>query len=78
MLRDEIVDSRSMRHSATVSAASNKVLVVVKAARVICKTALTCALTHVVPSSDCITLLAVYCGEKTGRRFWKQEPDSWF
>ncbi|KAI9118321.1 hypothetical protein K1719_010653 [Acacia pycnantha] len=70
MLRDEIVGSRSARHSATVSAASNKVLVAVKAERVISKTALTWALTHVVRSSDCITLLAVYCGEKTGRRFW--------
>ena len=66
MLRNEIVGSRSARHSATMSAASNKVLVAVKAERVISKVALTWALTHVVRSSDCITLLAVYCSEKTG------------
>ncbi|KAF7817542.1 inactive protein kinase [Senna tora] len=70
MLRDEGVGSRSARHSATVSTVFNKVLVAVKAERVISKTALAWALTHVVHSSDCITLLAVYCGEKTGRRFW--------
>ncbi|KAI9103609.1 hypothetical protein K1719_023232 [Acacia pycnantha] len=69
MLRDEIVDSRSIRHSATVSAASNKVLVAVKAERGICKTALTWALTHVIRSSDCITLLAVYSGEKTAKHY---------
>lgn len=67
MLRDESVGSRSARYSATVSTVSNKVLVAVKAERVISKNALAWALTHVVHSSDCITLLAVYCGEKTGK-----------
>ncbi|KAJ1419754.1 Tyrosine-protein kinase, active site [Sesbania bispinosa] len=71
MLRDESVGSISARHSATtVSTVSNKVLVAVKAEKVISNTALAWALTHVVHSSDSITLLAVYSAEKTGRRFW--------
>ncbi|OIW03448.1 hypothetical protein TanjilG_14673 [Lupinus angustifolius] len=69
MLRNEIVGSRSARHSNTTTV-SNKVLVAVKAERVISNTALAWALTHVVHSSDSITLLAVYSAEKTGRRFW--------
>lgn len=68
MLRDESVGSRSARHIATVS---NKVLVAVKAEKVISNTALAWALTHVVHSSDSITLLAVYSAQKTGRRLWK-------
>ncbi|XP_061365409.1 inactive protein kinase SELMODRAFT_444075-like [Gastrolobium bilobum] len=71
MLRDESVGSISARHSATtVSAVSNKVLVAVKAEKVISNTALAWALTHVVHSSDSITLLAVHSADKTGRRFW--------
>ncbi|KAI4316766.1 hypothetical protein L6164_024712 [Bauhinia variegata] len=70
MFRDESVGSRSARHSVTVSTVSNKVLVAVKAEKLISKAALAWALTHIVHSSDCITLLAVYCGEKPGRRFW--------
>ncbi|KAJ7966683.1 Tyrosine-protein kinase [Quillaja saponaria] len=70
MFRDEIVGSRSARHSANVSTLSNKVVVAVKAEKVISKSALAWALTHVVHSSDCITLLAVLSFEKTGRRFW--------
>lgn len=66
MFRDESVGSMSARHSVNVSTVFNKVLVAVKAERVISKTALAWALTHVVHSSDCITLLAVYSGEKTG------------
>ncbi|KAK7310470.1 hypothetical protein RJT34_08021 [Clitoria ternatea] len=71
MLRDENVGSISARHSATAySTASNKVLVAVKAEKVISNAALAWALTHVVHSSDSITLLAVYSAQKTGRRFW--------
>lgn len=71
MLRDEIVGSRSARHSATTvsTLVPNKVLVAVKAEKVISNTALAWALTHVVHSSDSITLLAVYSAEKTGNRF---------
>ncbi|KAL2318646.1 hypothetical protein Fmac_032522 [Flemingia macrophylla] len=65
------VGSVSARHRATaVTTISNKVLVAVKAEKVICNTALAWALTHVVHSSDSITLLAVYSPPKTGRRFW--------
>ncbi|KAI4336928.1 hypothetical protein L6164_015398 [Bauhinia variegata] len=70
MFGDQSVGSRSARHSATVSTVSNKVLVAVKAERLISKAALAWALAHVVHSSDCITLLAVYSGERTGKRFW--------
>ncbi|XP_022974898.1 inactive protein kinase SELMODRAFT_444075-like isoform X2 [Cucurbita maxima] len=50
--------------------APDKVIVAIKAERVISKTALAWALTHVVRPGDCITLLAVFSVEKTGRRFW--------
>ncbi|PNX87738.1 adenine nucleotide alpha hydrolase-like domain kinase, partial [Trifolium pratense] len=70
MLRGEIVGSKSARHSSTATVSSNKVLVAVKAEKVISNTALAWALTHIVHSSDSITLLAVYSTEKTGRRFW--------
>lgn len=70
MLRDEIIGSKSARHSTTASVSSNKVLVAVKAEKVISNTALAWALTNIVHSSDSITLLAVYSTEKNGRRFW--------
>ncbi|KAK8472976.1 hypothetical protein PHAVU_001G018000 [Phaseolus vulgaris] len=70
MLREETVGSRSARHSAATATVSNKVLVAVRAEKIISKTALAWALTHVVHSSDSITLLAVYSAHKTGRRFW--------
>ncbi|KAF2324473.1 hypothetical protein GH714_014629 [Hevea brasiliensis] len=47
-----------------------KVLVAVKAEKVISKTALTWALTHIVLPGECITLLAVFSDCKTGKRFW--------
>ncbi|KAL3505239.1 hypothetical protein ACH5RR_035080 [Cinchona calisaya] len=48
-----------------------KVIVAVKAKKVITKTALAWALTHVVRPGDFITLLAVFPMEKTGKRkFW--------
>jgi hypothetical protein len=66
MLRDEIIGSKSARHSTTASVSSNKVLVAVKAEKVISNTALAWALTNIVHSSDSITLLAVYSTEKNG------------
>ncbi|KAF2309937.1 hypothetical protein GH714_005685 [Hevea brasiliensis] len=50
--------------------AADKVVVAVKAEKVISKTALAWALTHVVHPGDCITLLAVFSNCKTGKRFW--------
>ncbi|KAG2666520.1 hypothetical protein I3843_15G064000 [Carya illinoinensis] len=47
-----------------------KIVVAVKAERVISKSALAWALTHVVHPGDGITLLAIFPAEKTGRRFW--------
>lgn len=44
----------------------DRVIVAVKAEKVIANTALAWALTHVVRPGDCITLLAVYPQEKTG------------
>ncbi|XP_015073821.1 inactive protein kinase SELMODRAFT_444075-like isoform X3 [Solanum pennellii] len=50
---------------------ADKVIVAVKAEKVINKTALAWALTHVVRPGDCITLLAVVSDEKSERRrFW--------
>jgi interleukin-1 receptor-associated kinase 1 len=66
MLRGETVGSKSARHATTATVSSNKVLVAVKAEKVISNTALAWALTHIVHSSDSITLLAVYSTEKTG------------
>lgn len=53
--------SRRATHSA-----AERVVVAVKAERVISKAALAWALTHVVRPGDCVTLLAVFPGEKTG------------
>ncbi|XP_047334228.1 inactive protein kinase SELMODRAFT_444075-like [Impatiens glandulifera] len=51
--------------------APEKVMVAVKAEKVISKTALTWALTHVVRPGDCIIMLAVLSAQKTARRrFW--------
>lgn len=47
-------------------AATEKVVVAVRAERVISKTALAWALSHVVHAGDCITLLAVFAAKKTG------------
>lgn len=46
--------------------APDRVIVAVKAERVISKSALAWALTHVARPGDCITLLAVFSVEKTG------------
>ncbi|XVE69971.1 hypothetical protein DITRI_Ditri10aG0033900 [Diplodiscus trichospermus] len=60
----------SLRQRSTSSLALGKVIVAVRAERVISKTALAWALTHVVRPGDCVTLLAIFPGEKRGRRFW--------
>ncbi|KAI5353948.1 hypothetical protein L3X38_006842 [Prunus dulcis] len=49
---------------------ADKVIVAVKAEKVISKTALAWALTHVVHPDDCVTLLAVFSAVKTGNKFW--------
>ncbi|TYJ28642.1 hypothetical protein E1A91_A06G014200v1 [Gossypium mustelinum] len=59
----------SLRQRSTTSRLE-KVVVAVKAERVISKTALAWALTHVVRPGDCVTLLAIFPGEKKGKRFW--------
>lgn len=51
-------------------AAAEKVVVAVRAEKVISRTALAWALTHVVRPGDCVALLAVFPGEKRGKRFW--------
>ncbi|GMI96767.1 hypothetical protein like AT3G13690 [Hibiscus trionum] len=59
----------SLRQHSTTSTLQ-KVVVAVKAERVISKTALAWALTHVVRPGDCVTLLAIFPGERKGKRFW--------
>ncbi|KAK8708030.1 hypothetical protein V6N13_059077 [Hibiscus sabdariffa] len=59
----------SLRQRSTTTSLQNLV-VAVKAERVISKTALAWALTHVVRPGDCVTLLAIFPGERTGKRFW--------
>ncbi|XP_017981501.1 PREDICTED: inactive protein kinase SELMODRAFT_444075 isoform X2 [Theobroma cacao] len=60
----------SLRQRSTTSLALEKVVVAVRAERVISKTGLAWALTHVVRPGDCVTLLALFLGEKKVRRFW--------
>ncbi|XP_042048224.1 inactive protein kinase SELMODRAFT_444075-like isoform X2 [Salvia splendens] len=52
------------------SAMAEKVVVAVKAAKEIPKTALVWALTHVVQPGDCITLLVVISSQSSGRKLW--------
>ncbi|TXG52306.1 hypothetical protein EZV62_021475 [Acer yangbiense] len=61
----------SVSARATDTSTTERVVVAVRAEKVISKTALAWALTHVVHPGDGITLLAVFPAEKTGRRFWK-------
>ncbi|KAK8596777.1 hypothetical protein V6N13_001383 [Hibiscus sabdariffa] len=56
------------QHSTTTTL--QKVVVAVKAERIISKTALAWALTHVVRPGDCVTLLAIFPAERKGKRFW--------
>lgn len=71
MLPEEMEGSE--RQSSTTTTANNnnrashKVLVAVKAEKVIAKAALAWALTHVVHPGDCITLLAIIPKEKTSK-----------
>ncbi|OMO74968.1 hypothetical protein COLO4_26401 [Corchorus olitorius] len=60
----------SVRQHSSTRRALEKVIVAVRAERVISKTALAWALTHVVRPGDCVTLLAIYPDEKKGRKFW--------
>ncbi|KAL6995600.1 non-specific serine,threonine protein kinase [Sarracenia purpurea var. burkii] len=57
-----------MKQRAVNSSAAGNVIVAVKAEKVISKTALAWALSHVVHPGDCVMLLAVLPGHKTGRR----------
>ncbi|KAK9270310.1 hypothetical protein L1049_025888 [Liquidambar formosana] len=59
----------SARHRAA-NVLPERVVVAVKAEKVISKTALAWALTHVVHPGDCITLLAIFSGKKAGLRLW--------
>ncbi|CAN4092790.1 unnamed protein product [Withania somnifera] len=63
--------TQSMPRGISPHLADDKVIVAVKAEKVITKTALAWALTHVVHPGDCITLLAVFSDEKSERRFWR-------
>ena len=70
MLPEEMEGSERQSRSTTTTTttnnrASHKVLVAVKAEKVISKAALAWALTHVVHPGDCITLLAIIPKEKT-------------
>lgn len=60
----------SLRQRSTSSLAIGKIVVAVRAEKVISKTSLAWALTHVVRPGDCVTLLAIFPGERKGRRFW--------
>ena len=64
MFQEEIEEQqRKQRATNTVA---DKVVIAVKAGKVMSKTALAWALTHVVHPGDCITLLAVLTSEKSG------------
>ena len=67
MLVQEMEGSERQSSVTTTNRASLKVLVAVKAERVISKSALAWALTHVVHPGDSITLLAVFSMEKTSK-----------
>ena len=61
--------SRELKKGEKGSAMAEKVVVAVKAAREIPKTALVWALTHVVQPGDCITLLVVISSHSSGNNF---------
>lgn len=56
-----------MEASVSSTEAAEKVVVAVRADKVISRTALAWALTHVVRPDDCIALLAVFPEEKKGK-----------
>ncbi|OWM74474.1 inactive protein kinase SELMODRAFT_444075-like [Punica granatum] len=68
MLHAADVEARLSRRPA---AKADKVVVAVRAEKVVSKTALAWALTHVVHPGDGITLLAVFSSKRTGRRLWR-------
>ncbi|PON70152.1 Tyrosine-protein kinase [Parasponia andersonii] len=67
MFHDAIEGSASKRAT---TAMADKVVVALKAEKVISKAALAWAINHVVNPGDSITLLAVLPSNRTGRRFW--------
>ncbi|XP_076888071.1 inactive protein kinase SELMODRAFT_444075-like [Bidens hawaiensis] len=60
-----------MKKVETGSAAAEKIVVAVKAAKEIPKTALVWALTHVVQPGHCITLLVVLPAQTSGKKLWR-------
>ncbi|XP_061961888.1 cysteine-rich receptor-like protein kinase 42 isoform X2 [Populus nigra] len=72
MFPEKIEQQQSVNHQqrTTNTVPADKVVIAVKAEKVISKTALAWALTHVVHPGDGITLLAVFTKEKSGKRFW--------
>ncbi|KAJ6344606.1 hypothetical protein OIU76_006179 [Salix suchowensis] len=72
MFPAKIEQQQSVNHHqrTTNTVPADKVVIAVKAEKVISKTALAWALTHVVHPGDGITLLAVSTKEKSGKRFW--------
>uniref|UniRef100_A0A6N2NKA6 Protein kinase domain-containing protein n=2 Tax=Salix viminalis TaxID=40686 RepID=A0A6N2NKA6_SALVM len=72
MFPANIEEQQSVNHHqrTTNTVPADKVVIAVKAEKVISKTALAWALTHVVHPGDGITLLAVSTKEKSGKRFW--------
>ncbi|KAJ6685944.1 hypothetical protein OIU79_015869 [Salix purpurea] len=65
----EKIEQKQSKQRAT-NTVADKVVIAVKAEKVMSKTALAWALTHVVHPGDCITLLAVFNSEKSGKKFW--------
>uniref|UniRef100_A0A6N2MXU0 non-specific serine/threonine protein kinase n=1 Tax=Salix viminalis TaxID=40686 RepID=A0A6N2MXU0_SALVM len=65
----EKIEQQQSKQRAT-NTVADKVVIAVKAEKVMSKTALAWALTHVVHPGDCITLLAVFNSEKSGKKFW--------
>ncbi|KAJ6971808.1 hypothetical protein NC653_032371 [Populus alba x Populus x berolinensis] len=72
MFPAKIEQQQSVNHQqrTTNTVPADKVVIAVKAEKVISKTALAWALTHVVHPGDGITLLAVFTKEKSSKRFW--------
>ncbi|KAK4781997.1 hypothetical protein SAY86_016099 [Trapa natans] len=68
MLHAADVEARLSRRA---SSKADKVVVAVRADKVVSKTALAWALTHVVQPGEGIILLAVFSSKRTGRKLWK-------
>ncbi|CAK7347638.1 unnamed protein product [Dovyalis caffra] len=72
MFPAKIEQQQSVNHQqrTTIYTVAGKVVIAVRAEKVISKRALAWALTHVVHPGDCITLLAVFTNKNSGKRFW--------